>query len=150
MKSRILVALAGVAVLVTAAYAADVKLDGIKCVVANRPAKDGTEVAYKGGKVYFCCMNCPKAFEANTAKFATKANHQLVATGQATEVKCPLTGRDLNPETAINVAGAKVAFCCNNCKGKAEKATGDEQLELIFNDKAFEKGFKVTPAKKAE
>jgi hypothetical protein len=147
MKNRILVALASAAMLATAAVAADVKLDGIKCVVAGKPAKDGTEVAYKGGKVYFCCMNCPKAFQANTAKFAAKANHQLAATKQATEVKCPLTGKDLNPETAIDVSGVKVAFCCNNCKGKAEGATGEEQLNLIFNDKAFEKGFKVGKAK---
>jgi YHS domain-containing protein len=143
MKSRTLVATAVAAALVTAVYAAEVNLEGIKCVVAGKPAKAGTEVDYKGGKVYFCCMNCPKTFKASPEKFATKANHQLVATGQATEIKCPLTGKDLNPETAIQVAGAKVAFCCNNCQGKVEKASGEEQLELVFNDKAFEKGFRV-------
>ena len=147
MNSRSLIALAATAALVTAAFAAEIKLEGVKCVVAGKPAKAGTEVDYKGGKVFFCCLNCPKSFQATKEKFATKANHQLLATGQAKELKCPLTGKDLNPDTAIEIAGAKVAFCCDICKGKVEKATGDEQLELVFNDKAFEKGFKVAETK---
>ncbi len=114
-----------------------------KCPVSGRPAIESEAVAYKGGKVYFCCPNCPGAFEKDTAKFAAKANHQLVGTKQAVEKKCPLAGRPLNPDTAIDVQGVKVAFCCNNCKGKATAAEGDEQITLIFNDAAFEKGFEV-------
>ncbi len=144
MKSRsLLLAAASVAVLALTVYAADVNLEGVKCVVAGRPAKAETGVAYKGGKVYFCCMNCPKAFAADTAKFASKANHQLVATGQAKQVACPFTGRPINPDTAIKVAGAEVAFCCNNCKAKAENLEGAAQAEAIFNDKAFDMSFKV-------
>jgi hypothetical protein len=65
----------------------------------------------------------------------------------AKQVKCPITGKDLNPATVIDVGGVKVAFCCNNCKGKVSKAEGDEQLNLVFGDDAFKKGFEV---KKAE
>ena len=44
----------------------------------------------------------------------------------------------------MTVNGATVAFCCENCQGKAEKATGDDQLKLLFSNEAFEKaGFKV-------
>jgi YHS domain-containing protein len=146
MKSRSFAAVVTVSLLLLGAslHAADqVKLDGIKCPVANKPAKAGTEVDYKGGKVYFCCQNCPKTFTAHTEKFAAKANHQLAATGQAYEVKCPLTGRPLNAATAIDVGGVKVAFCCNNCKGRAEAAQGDAQITLIFNDKSFGQGYKV-------
>jgi YHS domain-containing protein len=146
MIRRALFACAAIAVgLTVTAFAADkIKLEGVKCVVAgSKPAKEGTEVDYKGAKVFFCCMNCPKAFKADTAKFAAKANQQLVATGQATQVKCPLTGEDIDNSTQITFGGAKVAFCCDSCKGKAEKATGDEQVNLIFADKAFDKGFKV-------
>jgi YHS domain-containing protein len=123
--------------------------DGAKavCPVSGKDIKKEHAVAYKGAEVYFCCPNCPKAFTANTAKFAAKANTQLVATGQAKEVKCPLTGRALNPATEVEVNGVKVAFCCNNCKGKVTKAAAAEQLELVFSDKAFAKGFEV---KKAE
>jgi YHS domain-containing protein len=129
----------------TSAYAADVKLDGIKCIVAkDKAANKDKSVDYKGGKVYFCCDNCPKAFAKDEKKFATKANTQLVATGQAVQHKCPLSGEKLDSSTEITVAGAKVQFCCNNCKGDVEKLKGDEQAEKVFSDDAFKKAdFKV-------
>ena len=129
-------------------YAADeIKLEGVKCVVAPRDAKAANAVDYKGGKVFFCCMNCPKAFAADKAKFAAKANHQLVATGQAKQTKCPFSGEDIDTNTKITVSGATISFCCDMCKAKAQESK--EQVELLFNDKAFEKaGFKVSKAEK--
>lgn len=118
------------------------------CPVSGKEINEEAFVAYKGAKVYFCCPGCPGAFKKDTAKYAAKANHQLVGTKQATEVKCPFTGKKLNPETAVDVAGVSVTFCCNNCKGKAEKAEGDKQLALIFSDEAFKKGFKVKKARR--
>lgn len=122
--------------------AAEVDVTKAKCPVSGKAVKAESSAAYKGGKVYFCCDNCPKAFAANTAKFAAKANHQLVVTGQAKQTACPLAGRKCDPSTAITIDGAKVCFCCNNCKGKATAASGDKQLELVFGAK-FDKAFKV-------
>jgi len=119
-----------------------------KCPVSGKKADTTVFVKFNGGKVYFCCQGCPSEFENATDKYAAKANHQLAGTGQAKEVKCPLTGRKLNPSTAIKVSGVKVAFCCAGCKGKASKLEGNAQVNLIFNQKAFEKGFKV--AKKGD
>jgi len=129
--------------LLATAYAADaVKLDGVNCLVAgNKPAKAENFVEYKGGKVFFCCMNCPKAFSADTAKFAAKANHQLAATKQAKQAKCPLSGEDVDASKVIKVSGVEVAFCCDMCKGKAEAEK--DQVAFLFNDKAFDKAFKV-------
>jgi YHS domain-containing protein len=117
------------------------------CPVSGKEAIDSVSVDYKGGKVYFCCPGCPDAFKGDTAKYAAKANHQLVGTKQAAEKKCPLTGRPLNPATAIDVQGVKVAFCCNNCKGKVAGAKVEEQLNLVFADKPFAQGFEVKKAK---
>ena len=132
------------------AYAAEDKAKEFKatCPVSGKAALQDKTVDYKGGKVYFCCENCPKAFAKDTAKFATKANQQLVATGQAKQVKCPLTGKDLNPDASTEVGGVKVGFCCNNCKGKVAAATDDAQAELVFSDAAFAKGFEVKKAAK--
>ena len=129
----------------TTAYAADIKVDGVKCIVAPKNAVKADKTRdYKGGKVFFCCDNCPKKFDEDTKAFTTKANAQLVQTGQAKQAKCPISGEALNKDTEITVAGAKVQFCCNMCKGKVEKAEGDEKLDLVFSDKAFDKaGFKV-------
>lgn len=154
MKARLFAALGVVALLVATVMAEDkkevkeVKLDGIKCPVSGGKATPNA-VDYKGGKVYFCCDKCPTAFSKDTAKFAAKANAQLVATGQAKQAKCPLSGGPLNPDTAITVAGAKVCFCCEKCQGKVEAAKGDDQLNLVFSDKAFDKAeFKVPKAEK--
>jgi len=138
----------------TGVMAADeVKLpEGLKCIVAKeKPAKADKSADYKGGKVYFCCDGCPKAFakdQAGDKKMDTVANTQLVATGQAKQHKCPLSGGDLNKDTEITVAGAKVSFCCDKCKGVVEKLKGDEQIAKVFSDEAFEKaGFKVEKKK---
>lgn len=146
---KILVAMMSVALLSVVAIAAeDIKLEGVTCVVAStKPAKEANSVDYKGGKVFFCCKNCPKAFAKDTAKFATSANKQLVATGQAKQIACPYSGKDVAEGTQIKVGGVEVGFCCNNCKGKTEKAEAAEAVEMVFNDKAFEKGFKVEVAK---
>src|SRR5258705_4947419 len=129
MKARLFAALGIVALLVATVMAEDkeVKLDGIKCPVSGKAATKNA-VDYKDGKVYFCCENCPKAFSKDSTKFATKANAQLVATGQAKQAKCPISGQALNPDTEITVAGAKVAFCCEKCQGKVAAAKGDEQI----------------------
>jgi hypothetical protein len=143
VSKKFTVAVLGLFVAATSfVFAADKpKLDGIKCVVATNKAVDESKSAeWKKGKVYFCCGNCPKAFSANKEKHAARANAQLVATKQYKQTACPLSGAKLNPETAIEVAGTKVSFCCNNCKGKAEAAKDAEQVELVFGEKAFEKG----------
>lgn len=148
MKARsVVAAVACAALFVTTLAAADIKLEGVKCLLNPKGKANPEQSAeYKEGKVFFCCGNCLKKFNGDTEKFATKANAQLVATKQYKQKGCPISGGKLNPSTAIKVAGTKVAFCCNNCKGKAEKAEGDDQLELVFSDKAFAKGFE--PAKK--
>lgn len=124
--------------------AGEVDLKGVKCLLNPKAdAKAEKSVDYKGGKVYFCCDNCPKAFSKDTAKFASKANAQLVSTKQAKQEKCPLSGGATKADKTAKVAGVEVAFCCENCQGKVAKASEAEALELVFSDKAFEKGFKV-------
>ena len=118
-----------------------------KCPVSGKDADKSVAVDYKGGKVFLCCPGCPGVFKKNTAKYAPKANHQLVLTGQAKQTGCPFSGGKLNPDTAIEVCGTKVCFCCNGCKSKATKVEGDAQVALLFGDKAFKKGFKVKEKK---
>jgi YHS domain-containing protein len=143
LKSRVLVGLlAGLSMLVGTGFmvAEDVKLDGIKCfMMPTKDVKADKMVAYKDANVYFCCPGCVKKFSGDPEKFAAKANHQLVATKQFEQKACPFSGGDVNAETAVEIKGAKVAFCCNNCKGTAEQMEGDEQVEALFGEKAFEK-----------
>ena len=125
----------------TVAIAA-VKAPGdVKCPVSGGPAKADKSVKYDGGNVYFCCGNCPKAFESNTTKFAAKAHQQMVATGELNQKGCPFSGGPVKPDTMIAIGDTEVGFCCNNCKGKVEKASADEQVEMVFKD--ISKGFQA-------
>ncbi|HEX8112735.1 MAG TPA: YHS domain-containing protein [Kofleriaceae bacterium] len=50
--------------------------DRTKCPVSGHEfvvKADSPHAEYNGKTYYFCCPDCPKAFEANPEKFATKA-----------------------------------------------------------------------------
>jgi YHS domain-containing protein len=104
---------------------------------------DNTKFAnFGGGKVYFCCDKCVTNF--NTMK--AKMNHQLVQTGQLKQVACPISGHDLVEGNEVEVAGVKVGFCCENCKGAAEKLVAkdkDAAVLAYFNGKHQFKSFKT-------
>jgi YHS domain-containing protein len=137
-----LFALAIAAALGHRAGASGADLPELKCPVSGHAASKQHAAEHNGGKVYFCCDKCAKAFAAKTTEFAAKANLQLVVSGQFKLVKCPLEGYALNPITAMEVGGVKVLFCCKGCKNEVRLAKSeDERIKLVFNDKAFKKGF---------
>lgn len=120
-------------------YAEKVDISKVKCLISGAAAKEDKAADWKDGKVYFCCGNCLKKFNDDSKSFAAKANHQLIASGQVTQGACPFSGGALNKDASVEFKGAKVGFCCNNCKGKAEKFTDDEKLDKLFGDAAYEK-----------
>ncbi len=120
-----------------------VKLDGIKCLFCKMDVSKDAFVEYKGAKVFFGCAGCPEAFKRDTKKFATKANAQLVATKQARQKLCPISGKPYKDEFKLDVAKAKVAFCCSNCKDATAKLKGEAQLEKLFSEATFKKAFRV-------
>lgn len=129
---------------VVAAEVAETKVDlkEVKCIVAPRDAQASKSAEYKDAKVYFCCGGCAGKFAAEPKKFAVQANRQLVQTKQYEQKGCPFSGGEVNKETMLTVDGAKVAFCCDGCKGKVEGTEKDKQAELVFADRAFNKAFK--------
>jgi YHS domain-containing protein len=104
------------------------------CPVSGQPAieKAVLELPKGGGKVYFCCENCPKAYKADPEKFALKVSRQQLETGQVVQVACPISGQPVNEETLQEVGHAKAGFCCENCLAKITKASDDEKLEILF------------------
>ncbi len=122
------------------AHGADLPV--LKCPVSGHVVSKQYVAEHNGGKVYFCSDKCAKVFAAKTNEFAARANLQLVQSGQFKLVKCPLEGYTLNPITAMEVGGMKVLFCCKGCKNEVRLAKSeDERINLVFNDKAFKKGF---------
>jgi len=140
MKSRVLIAaLALCALAMGALRAADAP--ALKCPVSGGAAKADKTADFNGGKVQFCCENCPKAFAKDTAKFAGKANLQLVQTGQLKQKACPLSGKPCADGKVVEIAGAKIGVCCDGCLGKANKASDDEKISMLLSDTS--KGFEA-------
>lgn len=100
-------------------------------------------VMFEGGQVRFCCGKCKALFEKTPAKFAVAARHQLAATGQARQVKCPQCGGEPNKAHSRDVFGVTVLFCTAECQTAAAR----DDVEAIFNAKAFRRAFEVTAAK---
>lgn len=148
MKSRIVALFALVSLVVVGTLVAEdaAKVDWakIKCVVSGKPVNVEKKAEFKGAEVYFCCPGCAASYAKDATKFTAKSNHQLVATGQAKQEGCPMSGKPVKADAKVSIGGVDVAFCCNNCKGAAEKMAADEQVSKVFGDEAFAKAFKVS------
>lgn len=144
MKLRIALVSAALLAAATFAWAAGPDLTHAKCPIVGGKAMAASSVDYKGGKVYFCCAGCDETFKADPKKYAAKANYQLFVTGQAKQIACPLAGEPVTKGLTAKVADAEVSFCCESCRDSVAKlADDDAKIEMIFNDAAFDKAFKV-------
>ncbi len=69
---------------------------------------------------------------------------QLVLTGQAKQIACPVTGEEINPKRTLKIAGIDVGFCCVGCLGKvANEEQKEIRLFYVFGNNAFRRGFVV-------
>ena len=113
------------------------------CPVSGKSVQQTATTTHHGGTVYFCCKKCQKAFKDDASKFASKANQQLVVTGQASQEKCPISGGKTKPGTEFKIGNTEVAFCCKNCRKKVAEASSSDRVDLVFGDQPFGKGFVV-------
>ncbi|HUT91672.1 MAG TPA: hypothetical protein VMY37_19390 [Thermoguttaceae bacterium] len=115
----------------------------IVCPVSGETASKAVKVAFNGADVYLCCAGCKAKFEKDPQKYAAKANHQLVSTGQAVQVACPVSGGKVNKDVKLKVAGVDVAFFCGGFRAEVAEAKADQHLQLVFGNEAFQKAFKI-------
>ncbi len=111
------------------------------CPVSGKPALESSvvDLSKGGGKVYFCCENCPKAFKENPEKFELQVRRQLLETGQIVQVACPVTGKLVSKEAMVEIGTAKAGFCCEKCLAKYNAADDEGKLKFLFAD--LKKGF---------
>ncbi len=64
----------------------------------------------------------------NDKAIDTKADSKAMA---AVNTKCPYSGEPANADIASEYKGQKVAFCCNGCKGKFDKATDTDKAAKL-------------------
>ena len=142
MKNSLITALiAFVAAFTAVSFAADNKIDltKLKCLFADKAPLEDKSSEWKEGKVYFCCGNCLKKFDGDKKKFASEANHQLIASKQVEQKACPFSGGPLKKEFSVEFKGATVGFCCEGCKSKAEKMSDADKLTGLFDEEHFAK-----------
>lgn len=107
----------------------------VNCAV-NTGAKVNVEAATKSGKYvdyeytryYFCCGNCPKAFEKDPEKFAKNPGVSLQKIVLPEEMSCAVMGdHKLKPAEATasklfkDYNGRRYYFCCAGCPPQFEK-----------------------------
>ena len=133
MKIRFLATVAAGVLLVTGpTNAADPdKLEGITCPVSGKAVKAASTVDYKGGQVYFCCNGCPKRFNNETADFASKANAQLVATGQAEQWRKWSFPLAAGPSEVTSGSTAQSAWIAVNKQRLLRRYRLDESSRLV-------------------
>lgn len=115
------------------------------CPVRGDKVKKEFQAAYKGAKLFFSSAEAKRDYESQPGRYYEKANLQLLATKQAKQVACPLTGRNLNPKATATIGGQTVQFCCPNCARMTGQATLSEQLKFVFGAKSFDRQFKIEP-----
>ena len=133
----------------SAALAADPPSAPVLCPVSGKVvAKKEFSAPYQGGTVYFCSAECTRSFQPEKAEHSTRANLQLVATGQAIQVACPVTGEKLDGNLTLDMQGLRIRFCCIGCLGKVnDEQQEDIRLYYVFGNNAFRNGFVVRKGK---
>lgn len=123
-------------------------LQGARCPVTGENVSKEAALDYKGGRIYFCCAACIDKFKADKAKYESRANVQLVVTGQVRQIQCPLTGGEFDPEIQVIVCGVQVCLCSEECRDEVKRAAPSKQIGLVFG-KGFNKAFAMKRTKAA-
>ncbi len=125
-------------------YAKVADLSEVSCPISGGPVSQDHYAEFMDGKVYFCCGGCAKSFAKDSSQHANAARHQLVATGQYVQKGCPFSGNAVIDEAVAQVGNVAVGFCCTGCSGKvAQTSEIKDQLEMVFSEDAFGKGYEL-------
>ena len=143
-----------VCLLITAAPVSAQQYPGVKCVVdGNLQCKIQHSVKYAQGNVFFSSEAGVKHFNANVLEklelgqqpdqsLILKANHQLALTNQVRQQLCPVTGKRIEKEHKLVIAGVKVFFHDSAAKAKIKSLESSwHRAQQVFAPDAFAKNF---------
>ncbi|MEM9656985.1 MAG: hypothetical protein AAF961_01365 [Planctomycetota bacterium] len=117
-------------------------LEGLKCfMMKKRDVKGKKVMEYKGGELYLCCAACVKRMTKTPEKYEAKAHHQMVYTGQFTQNRCPLSGKELAEDAPmLKINGVETRFATSKHVDEVKKLEVDDQIERVFGKKGFKLG----------
>jgi len=90
------------------------------CPITGEPIDFSVSTDTAEGPVYFCCKGCIKKYKANPQKYAKLVADQrtILSKREKIQVKCPVSGEEIDEQVTADYNGKKVAFCCKSCKKK--------------------------------
>jgi len=102
------------------AYVASLKEASAKpvntvCPVSGKEVDPEMLVANEDKIIGFCCEKCVAKFKADPKSIMAK-----VKADSPGNSKCPVSGKEIDPETAL-VHTSEVGFCCEKCQTKFKK-----------------------------
>ena len=147
---------------------------GVKCIIdGNQQCRIEHSVEFNWdqnsvdqkclGKIFFSSQHAANQFQARVVKklkldqqpassLLLKANHQLALTSQVKQQKCPVTGKSIDQEHQLLIAGVKVCFHDAAARNKVESLESTwQRAERVFASQVFAKSFskRVEPARRA-
>jgi YHS domain-containing protein len=95
----------------------------VACPLTGKPINKEAKAEAGEAEVHFCCKNCLAKYNdaSNEEKLQLVFSPAALKKGFTKQTKCPVSGKDINPEEFTEYEGQKVYFCCPNCKAAFEK-----------------------------
>lgn len=142
--------------LLTATPVSAQQYPGVKCIVdGNLQCKARHSVKFGQGEVFFGSQVNADRFQTNVVNklklgqqpepaLVLKANHQLALTNQVKQQRCPVTGKSIEEQQQLVIAGVKVFFHDLASKEKMQAAESTwHRAQQVFATDAFAKSFIV-------
>ncbi len=91
----------------------------VNCPACGKGIDRSVSMKHHDQELYFCCDKCMAKFEAKPSEF----EKDILARCYTTQVLCPVSGEDIDPEVSTKTRdGTVVYFCCPNCIKRFESA----------------------------
>jgi YHS domain-containing protein len=95
----------------------------VACPLTGKPLNKEAKAEAGTAEVAFCCEKCLAHYTdaSDEEKLKLVFSNAALKKGFTKQTKCPVSGKDINPEQSADYEGRKVYFCCPNCKAAFEK-----------------------------
>jgi YHS domain-containing protein len=104
----------------------------VACPLTGKPLNKEAKAKTGATEVAFCCEKCLAKFNeaSDEEKLKMAFGAKGMKAGFTKQTKCPVSGKDIDPEQTVEYKGEKVYFCCPNCP-KAFEADPEKFISKV-------------------
>lgn len=118
---------------------------GAVCPVAGLPVRPAYNLPLYEGWVAFSSEGARKEFEKHRSDHLEEAHSQLVLTGQYRQVRCPQSGRSIQPWSFVAVNGLDVYFADDASRRKFLDSDDEDRANQVLGKRNFTRCFAHVP-----